>query len=333
VVPLPDDLSATTNSDLQRDRVTDVAVDVLPLPHGYWSIFALLNADGPDHVDRGSVSWMRGNIIPAIAGSLADVHNSTHPPPDTDIDDALRQTLARLDTDARTGAPWARQASPTSSLLVFFDSGSRVLRVASAGAGSGRAFLGRRVGNGYECRELAGSGTAQYLLEHDAPSRARDVEELVDGSVFPPSRGALDAALVEVESVEVRDGDFLVLGSHSIWSSLAGDEAVQAVSGCIREQEEEPTAPGRLARGGRWPCDPFLDFPWKKDNHGLGLDWVRTMIPDLIREVDTMFVGARENVASRVLRIANLEHRVECSMCDQDCHPSERLGRPAPNSG
>ncbi|KAH9961033.1 hypothetical protein BC827DRAFT_1204563 [Russula dissimulans] len=318
--------------DSTSDRVTDFAVGVLPVPSGYWSIFALLNADGPGPVDRGPVSWVRRSIIPAIAGSLADVHNSTRPPPDTHIDDALRQTLARLDIDisAQTGAAWTRQASPTSTLVAFFDSESRVLRIANAGAG--RAFLGRRVGNGHhECRELAGSGTARYLLDRDAQSRARDVEELVGGSVFP-SRGSLDAASVEVESVEVRDGDFLVLGSLGAWSGLAGDEAVQAVSGWIREQEEEPSASGRPTRGGHWPHDPFLDFPWK-GIHGLGLDWVRTMIPDLIREFDTMFVGARENVASRVLRATNPERRAECSPYDQDCHPSELLSRPIPNSG
>jgi len=323
--------------------VTDFAVGVLPVPSGYWSIFALLNADGPGPVDRGPVSWVRRNIIPAIAGFLADVYNSTRPPPETHIDDALKQTLARLDIDidigARTGAAWARKASPTSTLVAFFDSESRVLRIANAGAG--RAFLGRHVGNGHhECRELAGSGggTARYsLLDHDAQSRVRDVEELVDGdgSVFPSPRGSLDAASVEVESVEVRDGDFLVLGSLGAWSSLAGDEAVQAVSGWIREQEEEPIAQAQPARGGHWqPHDPFLDFPWK-NNHGLGLDWARTMIPDQIREIDTMFVGARENVASRVLRATNPERRAECSPYDQDCHPSpsELLSRPIPNSG
>ena len=74
---------------------------------------------------------------------------------------------------------------------------------------------------------------------------------------------------MEVESVEVRDGDFLVLGSHSTWVSLAGDEAVQAVSGWMRGQRVSP--PGRLARDGPRLQDPFFDFPWK-DDPGLGLD-------------------------------------------------------------
>lgn len=83
----------------------------------------------------------------AIAGSLAAVHNTVLPPADADIDEALRQTLARLgsDVDARTGdTPWTRQARPTTSspsppiLLEFFGSDSRVLRAANTGAG--RAF-------------------------------------------------------------------------------------------------------------------------------------------------------------------------------------------------
>jgi hypothetical protein len=64
----------------------------------------------------------------------------------------------------------------------------------------------------HECRELAGSGLPRYLVNADAQSRVRDVEELVDADVFP-LRGSLDAASVEAESMEVRDGDFLVLGS------------------------------------------------------------------------------------------------------------------------
>ena len=128
-----------------------------------------------------------------------------------------------------------------------------------ANAGAGRTFLGRPLGSAgrHECRELAGSGLPRYLVKADAQSRARDVEELVDVDVFP-LRGSLDAASVEAESVEVRDGDFLVLGSHSTWAHLACDEAVQAVDGWMREQ-----GPGRLSRDGRGLQDRFLDFPWK----------------------------------------------------------------------
>jgi hypothetical protein len=284
---------------------------------------------------------MRRNIVPAIAGSLVDVHNSNLPPPDVDINEALRQTLARLDDDAeadvRTGyyAPWARHVSPDSdspssspsTLLAFFDSESRMLRIANAGAG--RAFLGRRVSSGgggvggahYECRELAGSGAPRYLpFEPDAPARARDVDELIGGDGVR-SRGALDATSVEVENVEVRDGDFLVLGPHSTWAHLAGEEAVKSVSAWMRERERGESPPGSLTRGGRRLEDPFFDFPWK-DHRALGLGWVHTMIPDLFRDIDEMFAGPRENAAARVLRSAEVEQTAEGSPHARDrCAP------------
>jgi hypothetical protein len=108
-----------TNCNVERDRVTDFAASVLPVPSGYWSIFALLSADDPGFTAHRSVSRMGRNIVPDIAGSLTDAHNATLPPPDADIDEALRLALARLDSDidARTGdPPWARQAGgPASS--------------------------------------------------------------------------------------------------------------------------------------------------------------------------------------------------------------------------
>lgn len=263
---------------------------------------------------------MRRNIVPAIAGSLADAHEAQYPPPGAHIDEALKQGLARLDSDVRTGAPWTRQTTPTpaSTLLAFFDSESRVLRVASTGAG--RAFFGRRAGgggdSGHECIELTGSSGGakrRHLLpDPGAQSRVRDVEELV----VLPSCGSFDAASVQVESVEVRDGDFLVLGSHSTWSGdLSGDEAVKTVSGWMREQEESRSTTERPVPGWRWLLDPLFDFdlPWK-DNRGLELGWFRTMIiPDLIQDVDEMFSGSRGNVASRVLRPTRPEHRAKGS--------------------
>jgi hypothetical protein len=281
---------------------------------------------------------MRRNVVPAIAGSLADVHNSALPPPDADIDEALRQALARLDGDVNSGVLtgstlWPRQVSPEplssssspSTLLAFFDSESRVLRVANAGAG--RAFLGRRVGGSgsdrYECRELAGSGAPRYIpFRPDEPSRARDVEEFIGGD-GDRSHGALDAASVEVESVRVCDGDFLVLGPHSTWVHLAGDDAVQSVSGWMRERErEQGESPSeRRARGRGRSEDPFFDFPWK-GHRDFGLGWVHTVIPDLLGDFDDMFVGVRENAAGRVLRSIKVERRADGDVHDQDPNPS-----------
>jgi hypothetical protein len=276
---------------------------------------------------------MRRNIVPAIAGSLADVHNSNLPPPDADIDEALKQAIARLDGDVNADVlagsmPWARQVSPEppsspSTLLAFFDSESRVLRVANAGAG--RAFLGRRVGGSestlYECRELAGSGAPRYLpFRPDEPSRTRDLEELIVGD-GDGSHGALDAASVEVESVQVRDGDFLVLGPYSTWAHLAGDEAMKSVSGWMREREREQeqgeSPSDRRAQSRSGSEDPSVDLPWK-DHRDFGLGWVRTVIPELFRDIDGMFIDVRENIAGRVLRSIKVEQRADDNAHDQD---------------
>jgi len=116
---------------------------------------------------------------------------------------------------------------------------------------------------------------------------------------------------------------------------MDGKEAVQAVSGWMREQvagtqEQQPVRD----RGSWWPQDRFLDFPWR-DNHlglGFGFDWVHTMVPDLIRDVDKMFVGTRGNAASRVL---HLEHKHSSSRDgnsgnDQDFYAAVRHGRSSP---
>ncbi|KAH9019163.1 hypothetical protein EDB85DRAFT_1896823 [Lactarius pseudohatsudake] len=97
----------------------------------------------------------------------------SHPPPSTHVDDALRHALVRLDDDARTEQPWVQNVGCALALLAFSDSESRVLRVASTGAG--RVFPGR--------------------LEPARTYRI-DMEGLVSEEVFP-SRGPLDASSVE----------------------------------------------------------------------------------------------------------------------------------------
>jgi hypothetical protein len=330
-------------------------VGVLPVPSGYWSIFALLSADADSESESAgshgiALSWMRRNIVPAVAGSLADVHNdypSRLSSPKADVDEALRQALAHLDDDARTTTDTRvvpgtiRKAGQTpSTLLAFFDSDSRVLRIANMG--TGRAFLGRRVtsGGGYECRELSGSGVggARYFVNPDTHCDARDtdMEGLVDGdgSAFP-LRGELNATSVGVESVEVRDGDFLVLGSHDTWTCLDGNEAVQVVSGWMREQEMARTQEQQLALyERRWPQDRAFDFP-RRDNHGFGLgfDWVHTTVPDLMRDVDRMFVGARGNAASRILRLERKYSADGNGGNGQDLYASVGPGRSSPAFG
>jgi serine/threonine protein phosphatase PrpC len=276
---------------------------VLPVATGFWSIFALLSANEPHSSNPNAVSWIRKNIIAAVAGALADAYNADHPPPSTHIDNALRDALVRLDDDVRTGQPWARNAGRASALLAFFDSKSRVLRVVNTGPG--RAFLGRRVsGADYECMELVGPGKPRYLELESAQTRRVDVEEFANEDVIP-SRGPLDVSSVETRSVEVRDGDFLVLGSESVWAGLEGLEAVQAVSAWIREQDV-PAPEGKHRT-----LDPALgfEFPWKDEEDDFGLDWVGGMIPAMMRNFEDMFSRSRGNPAGCLLR--RIERRAE----------------------
>ncbi|KAH9032874.1 hypothetical protein EDB85DRAFT_1890482 [Lactarius pseudohatsudake] len=227
----------------QRDHTTDFVADVLPVSTGHWSIFALLGAD--DSSNHGAVSWIRRNIIAAVA----DAHSASHLLPSTHADDALRNALVRLD----------ERCSPEHGMLAvlrrysFFDSGPRVLHVANTGLRHPPSSPAR---------------LSRYLELEPAWAHRVVVEELVDEGVFS-SCGSLDASSVETCSVEVRDGvsrawvrERLVL--------YEGSEAVRAVGAWIREQEE--LAP----EGRRWSQDLTLsfDFPreYEEDDLGLGLD-------------------------------------------------------------
>ncbi|KAI0261745.1 hypothetical protein BC834DRAFT_426746 [Gloeopeniophorella convolvens] len=245
---------------------------------------------------------MRQSVVPAVAGALADLHKSAQPPAGPKIDDTLRRALGRLDHDARTGAPWTGKAGPSTALLAYFDSQSRVLRVVNTGAG--RVFLGRRVGGRYECEEVGAPGSVNHL--ELVQFRRVDVEELAKGVSHPIH--IPDMSGVRVQSIEIRDGDFLVLGSCSTWESMEGDDAVQAVNAWIQEQKSVSYSP----QDRRWPQDPIfgkLKFRWDKEDLGFGTS--RAMVPDLLRDIDgffSLFSGQtgiwdpRANSASHVLQ-------------------------------
>ena len=68
----------------------------------FWSIFALLSADDSRR-DTDALYWIRQNIIAAVGGALIDAYNA-------DSTDAHIEVLVRLDGNAQTGQPWARNA-------------------------------------------------------------------------------------------------------------------------------------------------------------------------------------------------------------------------------
>jgi hypothetical protein len=91
-----------------------------PRTHGLLVRLRLAQRGRPPPSNPGAVSWIRRNIITAVAGALAEAHSADHRPPSVHIYDALRHAPVRLDDDARIGQHWARNAGRSSTLLVFF---------------------------------------------------------------------------------------------------------------------------------------------------------------------------------------------------------------------
>jgi pyruvate dehydrogenase phosphatase len=150
----------------------DHSTAIVSHPNGSWSFFALF--DG--HSGWETSAWLRENMIPAVVGALADLYNNyhvpddetfnstgqesnrdSHEPPGQTVNDTIKNTFLRLDDDI---VHWAvdRVFSTTSkklatnllapayagscALLAFYDSQTRLLRIAVTG--DSRAVLGRR---------------------------------------------------------------------------------------------------------------------------------------------------------------------------------------------
>ena len=138
---------------------------VLPVPSGFWSVFAVL--DG--HNGWQTSIWLRERIIPAVVGAVGDVYTKFASKSDSDtgerpqvppdaVDDAIKNTFKRLDdeivheavekvfsTSSKAAAIELLTPARAGScaLLALYDAQDRSLRVALAG--DSRAVLGRRV--------------------------------------------------------------------------------------------------------------------------------------------------------------------------------------------
>lgn len=159
----------------------DHAELIVPVPNGYWSMFAVF--DG--HNGWETSAWLRENMLSAVLGALSDLYSqvkgsssspsapNTNPTPG-DIEETLKQTFQRLDDDIVHTALQKVFASPSRhaaanilapanagscALLAFYDSHSHLLHVAVTG--DSRAVLGRKIpnadgkGHHYEMRELS----------------------------------------------------------------------------------------------------------------------------------------------------------------------------------
>ncbi|KAA1475905.1 protein serine/threonine phosphatase 2C [Dentipellis sp. KUC8613] len=270
---------------------------ILPIPSGYWSLFALF--DG--HSGWETSAWLRENMIPALAGALADLFSHYRPPDDAPpppahtIDATIQDTFALLDDDIVFGT--LERAFKTDSkadainvlapayagacaLLAFYDSESRVLRVALTG--DSRAVLGRRIRvpdpnnpgsmkEVYEVRNLSveqdGHNLAEEMRLHSehpgervvqggrvlglGPARAfgdalwkwpLDIQRMLkDGWMGRSPRSDVKTppyltARPEIVSLDIQEGDFVVLGTDGLWECLASWEVVGLVGAWAQKQ-------------------------------------------------------------------------------------------------
>ncbi|KAH9939437.1 phosphatase 2C-like domain-containing protein [Amylocystis lapponica] len=273
----------------------DHAESLVPTPSGHWAFFSVL--DG--HSGWETSAWLRENLIPAVCGALADLYSklkdldpAAPSPAAPEIDRTIQHTFLRLDDDIVHSAV-EKVFSSTSrlaainllapayagscALLAFYDSDTRLLRVALTG--DSRAVLGRRTTdkNGnfiYEAHVLSveqdGHNVAEeYRLNAHHPGEAVVVNGRVLG--MGPSRAFGDArykwnrdiqerlkrsylgrtplahvktppyltAEPEVTTWEVKPGDFLILGTDGLWECLSSEEAVGLV-GLWKDRDGTP---------------------------------------------------------------------------------------------
>lgn len=266
-------------------------------------------------------AWLRENLVPAVIGSLADLyaqHNEpsksilsaawkalgsrgvvdSYTPPGPSIDETIKNTFTRLDDDI-VHKPLERIFSTTSksaainllapayagscALLAFFDSHTRLLRVAVTG--DSRALLGRRVkdadGNTkYEVHVLSvdqdGLSPSEIQRLNNSPEHPGE-EVIKNGRVLGmgPSRAFGDArwkwsadtqrrlhfdflgrskpqnvltppyltAEPVITTTRIERGDFLIMATDGLWECLQNEEAVGLV-GAWLDRRTNPTTKG-----------------------------------------------------------------------------------------
>ena len=270
----------------------------MPVPSGCWSFFGLY--DG--HNGGATSKWLASNMIPAISGALGDLYSRLVGPSPTSADDCkvpvpdpsdvekvLKTTFLQLDEDichAPLPTVFASKSKDASvnllgpacagscALLSFYDSHSRLLRVALTG--DSRAVLGRqRVDaegdikydvyilstdhnglNQAEVDRLRGEHPGETVVQNgrvlgmgisrafgDAPYKwTRDVQDRLrkghHGRPLLPDVKTPPYLTAEpdVTEIEVKPGDFLIMATDGLWESLTSEEAVGLV-GLFKEAQ------------------------------------------------------------------------------------------------
>ena len=284
--------------------------------------------------------------ISDLFASLRDVTGFGEPPIDAVeermkvvfniVDDALVQKAAQeaLAADTREVAldHLSLARSGSCAILAFYDSCTRLLRVANVG--DSRAVLGRRVsssdgsGHYYAVYELTvdqnGHNPAEesrLLSQHPGEliiQRGRVLgwgvsrafgngtykwplsvqEQLVKRKLIypPPPNVKTPPYLIaepEVTTIEVRPGDFLILASDGLWEWMTNEDAVGLVGWWLDEKPPGSKVSGQGAPRTLLP----KELPVRGDHDP---DAVRVRIPN----TEPYYVNIDENAATHLVRNA-----------------------------
>jgi pyruvate dehydrogenase phosphatase len=348
----------------------DHDTDTILRPKGAWSFFAVLDGHNgwetsawlrekvvpavtrslEDLYDKhrassSSILWAAWNVF---GGIVQDPGNKTDAftPPARAIDDNIKDTFKRLDdeivneaanhvlstTSKNAGINFLAPAYAGScALLAFYDSNTRLLRVAVTG--DSRALLGRRVvdENGnvkYEVHVLSvdQDGNNKLEIERLNNSPEHPGEEVIkDGRVLGmgPSRAFGDArwkwplatqkrlhreylgrnvrddvktppyltAEPVITTTKVEKGDFLIMATDGLWECLQNEEAVGLVGAWLERNANQPMLTAKEEVLERDALPVMLP---EKDTTGRYAQWA----------AKKEFVNADGNVATHLARNA-----------------------------
>jgi pyruvate dehydrogenase phosphatase len=226
---------------------------VLPVPSGSWSFFSI--TDGPSQ-------RIHDNLITAVAGALADLwqlnsdESKAVPEPSIEsIQHTLKKTFLELEADVKIVSPNSAIVAPFDSLpssdarpgalLAFYDSHFRLLHIATTGspcATLGRCMIGPDGFRTYTAHDLS------HVQSEEAArlpaSRSSKVVEGTSWALDPSVSSAFDTQVmrrkdigpyptdrleIEVTSIKVQPGDFLILGSSGLWWLLDARTSVDLI--------------------------------------------------------------------------------------------------------
>ncbi|KAF8458854.1 phosphatase 2C-like domain-containing protein [Terfezia claveryi] len=327
--------------DDHSEKIIEVPAAVAPADDGkntsdwmFWGVF-----DG--HSGWTTSAKLRQVLIGFVARELNETYKATKAPevpsPEA-IDAAIKRGFVSLDNDivhesvkrvlsnptklmaAETLAP---ALSGSCGLLGFYDSRSKLLRVACTG--DSRAVLGRRQPNGmWTATALSADQTGSSPSESVRglePTRAfgdafykwsYDVQAKIKNSFFGRTPSALlktppyvtAEPVVTTTKIEPERGDFVVMATDGLWEMLTNEEVVGLVGRWLDEQQINPNGSSRPGSKSGWLGTPTADG----GNGAAGEDGNKTPIRMLQWGItasdDERFVFEDRNAATHLVRNA-----------------------------